>query len=58
MIEMDDDDCDLNMIFGLGPMCENLKDKYAAMRTLRTLRDMIDIMIGKLGKEIIKEELE
>lgn len=52
---MNDDDCDLNMIFDLGPMCENTKDKYAAMRTLRTIRDMIDVMIGRLGKEIIKE---
>jgi len=55
---MDNEKYDLNKIFDFGPMCENAKDKYAAMRTLRTLRDMIDMMIGKLGNEMIKERNE
>ena len=50
-----DNEYDLNKIFDFGPMCENAKDKYAAMRTLRTMRDIIDMMIGKLGNEMIKE---
>lgn len=57
-MNMDEKEYDLNKIFDFGPMCENAKDKYAAMRTLRTLRDMIDMMIGKLGNEMIKERNE